>query len=268
LTDDNQGAISPNRQAGAAFSAAISGKPELAAERLRIVQDAIDRAHHFVDDTNDWLARNNLNALDRYRNGEVCLMIKLNGLSGRCPIECDLVFFAVPSKSVTRGRLRISASDSSASPRHELARESDRNKSNMFAGITKLVQSPQGIIPSLVRLERSKKRADFRGQILAAAGQVVPPSFFGRAEGEFSALKPGISASSGGGVSSLIEHGTQIVGGVEKDIGEVVWQPSSKLDFVKVVDAIDIFLDNMGPRLWVDKLIDFGVKIVDVMLCT
>jgi len=47
----------PPRTSDAAFSAAISNDSELAAERSRIVQDAIDHAHHLISDANDWLAR-------------------------------------------------------------------------------------------------------------------------------------------------------------------------------------------------------------------
>lgn len=257
-----------NRQVDAAFSAAISNESELAAERSRIVQDAINHAHHLVSDANDWLARNTLNALDRYRNGEVCLVIKLNDLSGRSPVECDLVFFTVPSNPVSfREGLWNSATDSSAPPCHELARDADGHEGKVLAGVTKLIQSPEGVISSFVRLERSKERADFRGQILAAAGQIVPPSFFGRTERKLGGLEASIPAGLGGSVTGLVEDRAQVVGGIKEDVGKIGRQPARKLDFVKIVYAIDIFLDSMGPRLRIDKLIDFGVQIVDVMLC-
>ena len=41
----------------------------------------------------------------------------------------------------------------------------------------------------------------------------------------------------------------------------------SKLDFDDILSRLQIGLSDHGPRLVAHKLIDFGIEIVDVMLC-
>jgi len=119
----------------------------------------------------------------------------------------------------------------------------------LLAGVTKLVQSPKDDIPFFVRLEGSKEYLDFRRQFLAVFLQIFSPKFFSSSERKFDRPEAGVAAGHSSSVSSLVENRAQIVGGVKEDIGEISGQSAVEPNFVKVVDAIDIFLDHMGPRL-------------------
>jgi len=143
-----------------------------------------------------------------------------------------------------------------------------RHKSAVFLGVTELIQGPEGVIPSFVWVEAPKQRQDFRWQILAAAtanyrvesGKIVP-------EGELSTFRIDFSSRDGARVTRLVENCAEIISGVENYAGEIGWKPPRELDLVKVLTSYEILLNNFGPWLVIHKLIDFGIEIVDVMLC-
>jgi hypothetical protein len=79
----------------------------------------------------------------------------------------DLVFFAVPDHRF--GKLDTLRDARSGSGNFEV-KDRCRNESyeRMFAGVTKNIESVEGVVPSFVRLERPQYRLDFRWEVLRA----------------------------------------------------------------------------------------------------
>src|ERR1035441_4894589 len=117
-------------------------------------QDALDFASHGAEHLNRVLASDNLiNLVERYAKGEMEIWVPLNGPIGEAGINY-LVFIAVPrieNQNTTSTDYKISAQAKPNTP--------NTNGINhfMLRGVTKLVQSPKGVIPSFVRFECSKK---------------------------------------------------------------------------------------------------------------
>ena len=141
------------------------------------------------------------------------------------------------------------------------------NDGEVFIGISNFVDSPKGIVPSLVSFELQKQRTDFRRQILTLAGCTFREIFFSVAKREFDALRTP-AADYSGGVPTLIESRAKIVGGIEENAGERLRNLELKADFVDMLERIRIFIDHVGPRVTFLKPIDSPFEISDVMMCS
>jgi len=116
---------------------------------FRVSEDSAYFSTHRIEERNGRLAVNNFFLVaDSYCVGkiELRLGVRVNGA------ECDLVFFNIP----------IPRNDSAGIVPCKGASESDRDKDGVFFDIGHVVYGPQGIIPSLVRLEPFKNRYDPR----------------------------------------------------------------------------------------------------------
>lgn len=214
------------------------------------------------------LAANNLLGLvERYRNGEICIVanIRLDGSAE----ECELVFLAIPPETDLSGWPTFTGARESHLPAFKgKPSQADRDKDGVLLCVGKPVECPNGIIPSLVRLEPAKQRQDFRRQILAslALDNVVQPSLI-ISHGKEGVFRFDLSARDRGGVTGLIENSPQIGRGVEDHIGEMLSQCLCKLDLVKLHSGLSVFLHDQGPCLLASEGLDFGGKIIDVAMC-
>jgi hypothetical protein len=189
-----------DRQGSAAKS---FDKSDTAALSFRTQQDALDYASDVVQDGNDRLAAQGFNFIERYRKGELNIVVKIK--SKRRMGKRDLVFRAVPMWGMqngdrTRPTLNIESTGSNT----------DGREQSVFVSVAQLVQGPEKVIPSLVRLEPAKKRKDFVRQFLGAtatycvvkSSDVVP-------KGKVRSFGRRFAGSDCGGVTNLIEDGAE-----------------------------------------------------------
>lgn len=243
-------------------------KSEASALRFGSHQDACDYTSHLVNEANRRLAAQNLDAADRYRKGEVAAYAR--GRYLRNGDQYHLVFLRIPPADSS-----VRVGDASAY--HSLWKggveigaglvDREGNERAVFLGISNLVYGPEGVIPSFITLELFKEVLDFRGQILASAGQVVSPFLLGRTERELGGPQAGALGGDGACVAGLVEYGTQVIGDVEEDAGKRLRQLTREFDFVNILSRIRLTIFDVGPRLSVDKVEDYGVEFTDVMLC-
>ena len=160
VVSDSSGAI------GAPADRKLHDESKAAAHPLGSHQDALNFASHGVENSDRALAANNLiNVIERYRKGNCGIYAEL--ITGPGATKYDLVSLAIPM-----GGEKRAPKWSGANP--NACRKRDGDKHFMFGGVRKLVECLEGVIPSLVRLERHKNRRDFRWQILASTLGVVP----------------------------------------------------------------------------------------------
>lgn len=188
---------------------------------------------HFLQDANRRFAAQNINALDCYRNGDVCVVV--NFRLGVCPEQQQLILSSVQQTACGRD----SPADCSI----------ESSDSDVFLGVTNLVQGPDGVIPSFVCIAPFKERTDFRRQVLTTPAHSVEPMCLVIREGELS--------RDGAGVGTLIE-------GVKQN----AWKPPGKSDLMQFMESISIVIDDVGPTLFNFKSADVRCQIDDVMMCT
>jgi hypothetical protein len=265
----------------------LSDKAEPTALCFRSAQDAIDYAHHLTQESNRRFAAIDLDAVNRYVKGDVSLVVRMRTEFGSR--ECDLVFVRVP---IGISAAQATANDTGAAivgKLEKVAIPNDRrwllrnlrdgelcpsdiegSEGAVLLGVTELVQSPEGIISSFVWLEAPKQRCDFRRQICANlpfAVDIVVESGRVVSERKVGFLEPLLPGGNRAGVSGLVQYGSEVVRGVKNDTGQCGWQPPCEFDLVKVLSGLEILVNSVGPWLCAYELVDFGIEIVDVMLC-
>jgi len=228
-------------------------------------QDALDFACNSVEDFNDRFIAQNLNGLDRYREGKAYIACKTNLWCGAH--QYDLVAFRVPPGD----EILIDPPKSSFTTRpvgQPHTPELERYKRAMLFGVAKLIESPKGAIPSFIGFERAKERQDFRWQILGLPGNDVGQLGGATSEREVGSFRLHFSTGNSSGVSGLIERGPEIVGGIKKDTEHFWCEPPIEANLVKICDSIAVLLNDVGPCILADERLDLPFKITDVMLCT
>jgi hypothetical protein len=246
------------------YRGALANQPEPPADAFCVNQDFLDYLTHRIEQQNRSLAVYNLGrVIENYREGNlaVCVRVRIQPRAA----EHDLVFLSIEEvgdvKRNTQGR---------RSKRHVqgCVEELHRNQAGMLFGVSKLVQSPKGVISSLVRLEPAKERVDFRWQVADAFDSVFKMRGVG-SEREVGGADFGLATEvqSAGCVGDLVKAGSQVVDGIEDDAGQV-GEAFSELEFVDLCRSFDVALDIARPRLLVYDTLEPGIEIVDVVMCT
>ena len=124
-------------------------------------QDALDFASDGIQDANCRAAFHPVEIVKSYKEGNVAIVLKAS--AGADAREFDLVFFAVP-----RRHHKVATADFRIIDGHAGANQANGDEEAVLVGITELVHSPEGIIPSLVSVEAPKQRPDFLRQITAS----------------------------------------------------------------------------------------------------
>lgn len=119
--------------------------------------DAVNYARHVVEQSNEWLSSDNWRTFKAYPELKADVVCGVSVASRRA--QYQLVLSAIPG---WRQRKIPEPSYFKRISSHDVKRH--RGQSFVFACVGHFIQGPQGIIPSLVRLERAKKREDFSGE--------------------------------------------------------------------------------------------------------
>lgn len=258
------------------MSGGISGLLDVAEPatlRFGSHQDALDFARHSAENANRLLAAQSLDAVDRYRKGEVAAYVGVR--SRRGGHQYYLAFFRIPPES---GASWAGNEQSAANIEGRLAVERGRSigdveghEGAVFLGVTELVHGLEGSIPSFVWAECAKERCDFRGQMLTDAAStvnVVVKAGEVISERKVGSFRGDLSACDGAGEAGLVQDGPQVEDCIEKDAGQLLRQWLDELDFMNVIPRIRLFINVVGPWLFVDEVVDDCLEVTDVMLCS
>jgi hypothetical protein len=203
-----------------------------------------------------------INFAKRYLEGKMHVIVEF--ASRRNARKYDLVFFAIPDNRVQN--LGGSAKDSIADE-HAAGCKRDGDKSCM-GGVTQLVKSPDGVIPSFVRLERHKKRKNFSWQVVSDftfddIGEpinVIP-------NGKLGLLGGDLTRCDRSSVTDLVKCGSKSFKSLRSGVGATVGNPFSELEFMELCNSICIqFYDTMAWCFF-DKGLNSLVKAPNVIVC-
>lgn len=240
---------------------ASGNQSDAAALHFRSHQDALDFAASSVEESNRILTVYNFGrVVENYRIGNlgICATVRIGG---DLP-EYDLIFL-----SIEEGRPETRGFYGRCGKFNDEISKGRRNKSGMLFRVAKLVQSPEGAIPSFVRLESCKKRSDFRMQTLNAV-DLIGVEFLSPNNGKVCEVESGASVGRASGVGCLIEAGPQIIDRIEDDAWQIVGERFPQFDLMNFCDAISVAIDVVGPRVFLHKGLESGAQITNVVLCT
>jgi hypothetical protein len=231
------------------------------APRLRFnsQNDALDFAGHCVENGNRWLVAHDIHFSKRYEEGEIDIVLELTIWADAT--KYHLVLFAIPP------RYRQSAGGQKATTEIHSSDSHLCGQETVLASVTKLVECPDKVIPSFVRIERAKERYDIRRDILASSFNASFKSDHIVCDGEVGGLGVNLPIRDGCYESGLIEARSEPFDNFIGEIRQTVWQGLCELNLVKLVDSIRVGLDD--PCVWLvfEKPLDPGIEITNVALC-
>jgi len=120
-----------------------------------------------------------------------------------------------------------------------------RTDGSVFIGITKLVESPDEVIPSFVRLEPANEVADFFRNFFEESVNSLIEFSLTVANGKVSIL-PDKSEY------GLIESGAEVVDNVASMPSETAWHGLNELELVNLMNAVRVRLDNLGISVFIE----------------
>jgi hypothetical protein len=227
--------------------------------------NALDFANESVERARDWFAFYNVNALEQYLHGNIDIV--LNARTGTEPHVFDLVFRRVPSAVTNLRPTRNEASTDADVADHVC--HSKRDQDAVRFGVPYAVQGPQQLIPSLVWLETSKERTDFRRYLIEATGVVQLASDAGSSLGEreTGSFGAGVSKGDGAGVDSVIQGIPQVGDGILHNEGQVSREIGGQFHLEDLLLRLSIHIDAHGVWPRVQEGLDLGFEIVGMVPC-
>ena len=223
--------------------------------------DALDFARRSVEKSQNWLARNSLDFAKRYKEGELEIVIHLSVVARA--EEYDLVFFAVPVVSGDRSASR----DSHIASMKPGGGRAHRDDEPMIAFPANPVECPNYVVPSFVRVETPKEREDIRWEILAIASESIFKLSGRVGDGKMNTIGSASSRGNSDRVHRLIEGGSQAIDHIVGEVGVPVGKQFRESDFVKLVNAIRVGLNETHVWFFLEKLLDPSIKIANLFLC-
>jgi len=258
LTDSPQRYNRGNRQADVSFE-----QSDFSAFLFNRANNGASRLSHFIKDKRRGFARYNLAVLKRYVNVEICLVLKVRTLLNA--EVWDFVFCAIPNSGIEHFN---GANPSFPGDLDIGARGADKGDQRMFTQVAHVIEDIEGVIPSLVWLERSNERQDFRGNILRSTPHAVFKVSHGFAEGEAGLSGADVPSCEPGGLpGGVVEARAEMLNDLRSQYAPPEGKSLSEADFVNFVGAIRVRLNNAGVWLFSEKARDLGFEVVEMFLC-
>lgn len=238
---------------------ASSDKSNSAALSFRAGQDATRLRAHSVEHIHGRAGLGQFKVAESYAKGESQVVIKL-GASGRSG-KYDLVFFSIPS-----GPKELELIREGCSLDFDLGGVESHGHQRCVIGVTDLVKGPEGVIPSLVCVERRKKRHDLRRQVTASSFYNIREVGSVVADGKISVLRRGVSRKDRRGVSDLIECGPDRFDGFGGIVRTDFWNGLTKSELVNL-KSVRVWLDHMSVGFLFEEDISPLLKPRDMVIC-
>lgn len=214
-----------------------------AALRFGSHEDARNFASQVVKNGRDWLARENWNVAKRYVEGEFDIVLEYSSRTDSA--KYHLVLSAIPDRGWNGNAAVRCASKLNSLGEEPAASVPDRNEGGVFTA-RNLVHGPEGVIPSLIRLERAEQRDDITWQVLAPSAYHVSQFRSVVSERKVAGFGTDLAIEKGAGECGLIQGMPQAFDGILSQVRETVWDVSDEFDLVKLSDAIVVHLDSSG----------------------
>jgi hypothetical protein len=222
--------------------------------------DALDDARAIVEEANRRLVERQFpKVVELYRSSQLYVLIQLR-FSGDDPLDWYLGINAV-----SRAGHQLETA-----PTHvNLVREQYGSEGDfVFVGVRNFVESPQGVVPSLVWLARHHVVKDRFRNLFGWPFYTGRRFNLGERVGEGEVRLLSISASvAGANETDVIERGSQINGGVGREPRNSIGQRLSDPRVLNLATGIQgVWLDNHLVRISVEEGLREQVQFGDVIL--
>lgn len=217
--------------------------------------DVINYAKKVVEDSNGWLAVHDVNIAHRYKSGDCEIYVRCT--SELMAKDFHFIFHPVPvRRTQCEPSLNIQAVEVDCASAY-----GDGADNRMFVGVSEFVETPQGVIPSLVWLEPANEVNDFLGMILQPPFYCVLKASHIRGNREESVLLRHDS------VHGLVKGVPQVGDSVSSDALQGDWHGLSELDLMNFLSSVQVSLYDAGVWVTCHESSNLPFKVTDVFLC-
>jgi hypothetical protein len=253
----------PDGQAGAAEPAELGNKSEPTALRFGHLDDAHHLSRDFPENGYGLAVGKNINLAKSYQEGECKVVIEFSARPNSA--KYDLVFFAVQGH--VSGDTAIA--NGYGFTKHSAGLNGDGNKRCMCC-ISELVQTPNKIVPSIVRLERPKQHDDFIRDVFAGfmADDSVIKSGKVVSDRELGLFRVRVSSSDRGGKPSLVKSGPKRFKRLSCGVDAAFRKPFSEFEFMELSNAVSVQLNDRAVWCFFEEPFDALVKSGNVLVCS
>ncbi len=207
--------------------------------RFNTHDDALNYADERLKDIKHWLFVHKLDIVNRYKHHELNVHVEFT--SSNVAGKYHLVFGSVPERHLKGGVPR----DRYRGEAHPLGNYGYRTDDSVLIGITKLVESPDEVIPSFVRLEPANEVADFfRNFFKETVNSLI--------EFRLTVANGKVLELSHKSEYGLIESGAEVVDNVASTPSEAAWHGLNELELVNLMNAVRVRLDNSGVSVFIE----------------
>jgi hypothetical protein len=223
--------------------------------------DALNFARHCAKNSRRWAARQCKGAVERYREGEIRLVVRFDVPGGDAK-QHDLVFAALPTgdfKLDWGARARDSEVIEGDSPG-----EAGHRNDGRVCLVSELVEGPEESIPSFVWLEGAKERPNLNGEVFASPGDIVVHIGGGIPERKLGQFGVGNSIELRDSEAQLIEGRSDIVEGIGGVVEALVGDSAVQFELVDFRDAVGIHFDENLAWCLLKKEAQPFIKVHDV----
>jgi hypothetical protein len=197
-------------------------------------EDALNRAGQIAKAAKNWATAKDWNFAKRYAEGHINIV--LAGRFASNPRDYDLVLSPVPSRAGS-AQQRVEAG---ITHKFDILDVNSRvNDGYVLGCIRKLIECPQGWVPSLVRLELHKQRLDFVRDVLGLGFEVPLKLSLSVTKGKVCLSS---RVSRGDSASAMIQGRSEIFDSRHRPLRDPTRHPMLELDFINVAKAIRVRL--------------------------
>jgi hypothetical protein len=222
-------------------------------------QDAINFARDGIQDANRRAAFDTVDVVKSYMEGNIHIVLQISFRGD--PSKYDAIFVPLPSEHKLSGACSPHLIDV-----YSPGADTYWHKESVFVGVTKLVDGPEGIIPSLVWLERSKERTNFWAQIPTSPFDVVIQSDGRISEGKISILGVRNAAQNASSIATLIQAGSEGFDGLDGRIGPTIGDVARKFQTVDS-KAIRLYLSSTSGWVLLEEYLNTLFESANMFLC-
>ncbi len=251
--------------AGAPASCKLGNEPKAAALRFGSRDNVRNSISYNPEYSDRLMILKNINVPESYKKGKLKIVFKFNAY--RKAGEFDLVFLDV--KHSVGGDERIFVGNCQHSAADYVCHYGDGNERCMCC-VSELVQSPDEVIPSFVRLEAPKERHDFIRDVFtnfATSDAIFQPSKV-VSDRECGLFRIRISSRNRSGKPCLVKSGAQRFNGFSSGVDTVFRQLPNESEFVNLCRSIRVFFGDNAVWFFFEEFFYSFVKSFDVLLCS
>ncbi len=236
---------------------------------FRTAQDALNFAGNTQENFVNGSRGKNIDLAEHYKRGDFEISLELAFTVGGNSDKYDLIFCPVPLRAEKDSAVAaVSAEEICTSSPYHAGRSTHKwPHETVLIGVVQTVQGPQGVISSLVRLERHKERKDFIRNVFASAAANHVRFEFVETVGnrEVRAFGGDFSSSDGASIPDLVEGISQVGDGILGGVSEFPRYGFDKSIYYEFVLGIRIDFAHQFVWICLPETFKLPLKVTNML---